>query len=708
MLKDTAKPRVLVVDDQAVVLDALRCALRRDYTVVTCSSGHEALTVLHSQPPFAVIVSDMSMPGMDGAAFLRQARRHHPETSRVLLTGQTNVRAAVDAVNEGGIHHFLTKPCDPLELRAHLAEAAREYDSRHDRRQALLAADRRRREAEHAHRTLEGRLHALLQDVPSPLVLVAPDGQVLECSAATRALLGGVVEVGAPFPFELVHEDDRDRLMRLCAGNGGRVAGRTLTFRLSHSRGWRAMTATPSGGADGAVVMRDAATATEHSAELRRSFHHDPVTNLPNRAVLEERLGHLLGERVGSIAVLVVDLDDFGGVNTLYGHREGDELLAAIAGRLSGVLRERDMLARYSGDEFIALCGGIRGVDDAIEVARRVTAELATPLPLQDSVRTHVRISASIGVALPRPDQRPSDVIGDAEAAMRHAKARQRGSVSVFAPAMREIAASRHQIAQDLADAVVHEQLAVAYQPIFDVRSGAVRGVEALLRWSRRGHGPVSPSSFVPLAEETGLIVPLGRWVLARAIEDVMGLPLPAGAAAPHLAVNLSARQLADPELVVAVDATLRRFGMDPSRLELEVTETAVLADADVTAATLQQLRRLGVRLSLDDFGTGYSSLLHLRRHPFDLLKVDRSFIARADSDSRDRAIVAGVTALARSLGLDVVAEGIETRAQLAAVRAARCAYAQGYLLARPMPIGEVAALLCGARPAVAAGAAQR
>ena len=387
------------------------------------------------------------------------------------------------------------------------------------------------------------------------------------------------------------------------------------------------------------------------------------------------------------MAVLCLDLDRFKPVNDTLGHPVGDALLRAVAARLLACVREGDTAARLGGDEFAVLQAGAGQPEAAGALARRLVEALSAPYEV---LGHQVVVGASVGVALAPGDGRdPDELLKRADMALYRAKADGRGTFRSFEPGMDARLQARRLLELDLRKALAAGELELHYQPLVDLRTGAVSALEALLRWRHPARGLVPPGEFVPLAEEIGLIVPVGGWVLRRACADAAGWP-----GGVRVAVNLSAAQFRGRELVAAVVGALAAAGLAPARLELEITETVLLRDGEATLATLRELRALGVRIAMDDFGTGYSSLGYLRSFPFDKIKIDRCFVRDLGASADCEAIVRAVTGLGGSLGIATTAEGVETEEQLERLRAEGCDEAQGFHLGRPMPAADVRALL--------------
>ena len=456
-----------------------------------------------------------------------------------------------------------------------------------------------------------------------------------------------------------------------------------------------------------AALARERAMRAELRAAVGRQRHdalHDPLTGLPNRTMLARRLSALLdvrrrrggdtasgGKPPTQAAVLFCGLDRFKVVNDSLGHDAGDRLLVEVAQRLRALVRPADLVTRFAGDEFVLLCPAVDSEADAVALARRVIEGLSAPFEV-DGVP--LLVGATIGVAMTRPGDDPAALLHDADAAMCRAKFAGRGSVETFRPAHRVDVREQLHLDARLRRAVDCGELVVHYQPVLGRPDGGLVGVEALVRWQHPERGLLYPGSFLPHAEASGLIVELSTAVLRTALLQVAawdaafpGQPLQVG-------VNLPARSAVDPELPDAVSALLAETGLAPDRLILELTETALLHDVAAAAAVLGRLAARGVVLALDDFGTGFSSLAHVRTLPLRVLKIDRSFVAGCVTSTADAAVVRALVELALGLGIDTVAEGVETPEQLATVDALGCGFAQGYLLGRPGPPEDIERLL--------------
>jgi diguanylate cyclase (GGDEF)-like protein len=445
------------------------------------------------------------------------------------------------------------------------------------------------------------------------------------------------------------------------------------------------------------------ANAVERRRTEERTQHealHDALTGLPNRSLFLDRLQHALSvaaRRRTAIAVLFLDLDQFKLVNDSLGHAAGDELLAAVAPQIEQALRPGDTVARFGGDEFAVLAEDVGDERGAIRIAERIAEALARPLILRE--REHF-VSASIGISIGAGTEEPEALIRDADSALYRAKEHGRGGYEIFDEAMRSRVIEHMQTENDLRRALQRGELLLHYQPVVRLNDGSIASMEALLRWDHPERGLIGPLAFIPVAEETRLIVPIGRWVIEQACRQAAAWQeLHPDSAPVGVAVNLSAGQLADPELIPHIEGLISANGIEPSTLWLELTESAVLDDTAYVERTLGALQRLGVRLVLDDFGVGFSSLGYLKRLPLWMVKLDRTFVENVTDSAYDAAIVRAVSDMAETIGIGVVAEGVETDEQVRVARDLGCGYAQGFHFAEPVPASYAERLLAGPTP---------
>jgi diguanylate cyclase (GGDEF)-like protein/PAS domain S-box-containing protein len=582
----------------------------------------------------------------------------------------------------------------------------------------LLRFERARAAAASIHRRVleesEARFRTLVQNSDDAIAVVEADGIIRYQSPAAARVFGvdPAATLGESFVHflePLIHPDDLARVLafgRDVVVEPGRTAG--LEYRVRTPDGWRCVESTATNSlADphvlGVVVTsRDISTRKALEDRLRFQAFHDPLTQLPNRTLLKDRLTMALARRSNPedrLAVLLLDLDGFKAVNDTLGHSTGDDLLVQVAERLAECIRAGDSVARLGGDEFAVLLEVLDSQDspDAAQaVADRMLESLAQPFVVEGR---KVFLGASVGIVVASAsDSNPVDLLRDADVAMYAAKAEGKNRSKFFEPGMRRAVLERMTMESDLRGVTTRRQLALFYQPIVELATGSIVGVEALVRWRHPQRGLVPPAQFIPLAEETGLILDIGRWVLREACIQIKDWQERFSGASLKVTVNISGRQLGDARLLDDIHANLRELEIGAESVVLEITESVLMRHTGRVEEMIARLQELGLRFAIDDFGTGYSSLGYLQSFPVDILKIDRSFVTRVAAGPEESALARAIVKLAHSLGLTTVAEGIEDEDQLNSLRAMGCSFGQGYYFSPPLPAADMEDLLRVAR----------
>ncbi len=578
------------------------------------------------------------------------------------------------------------------------------------------------REAALARRS-ERRLHGLVQNASDLILICSRNGSITYNSPAAKTAWhyddGSLI--GDTLP-SLIHEDDHpafremwDQLQRIVPTGAPDIV-RKIELRLRSGAGeWRFAELVGTNllhdPALAGVVLtaRDITERKSYEQQLTQQAFYDALTGLPNRVLLRDRLEQALvraSRRKDAVGLVFIDLDNFKLINDSLGHHMGDRLLVEAAARLRCCIRAQDTVARLSGDEFVIVLELLSGEEDALSIAQAIQNQFSRPVILDGR---ELVISASIGIALSSPERDTAEtLLRNADVAMYRAKSEGRARSVIFDPTMHSDSLARLELESDLRHAISHGELRVHYQPIVTMETGVVSEVEALVRWQHPSRGLIPPNDFIPLAEETGLIIPLGLWVMEEACRQTAEWQAQFPTTPPlTVSVNLSPRQFQQQSLVADIVQVLQTTGLAPGCLKLEITEGIIMRDAEATIRTLWELKRLGIQLAVDDFGTGYSSLSYLKRLPLDVLKIDRSFVSGVGQNHEDTAIIHAIMALAKSLNLRVTGEGIETEDQAALLEKWGCDRGQGFLFSKALDRDSTRALLAASADLATAGKSQ-
>ncbi len=705
-------PLVMILDDRVTnrnIFAKLAASIAEDVRVETYGDPVAALArVAHPVPD--LVITDYKMPHMNGAEFTRRFRGLPGcEDVPVIAITVYEERSFRLAALEAGATDFLLSPVDHAEFVTRARNLLRL------REQALIIKSRANtleRELEDSERSREQllrdskeRLAQVIDTVPASISAFDRDGRCIFLNAQKADRLGVRQEeaIGRDARELLGSEEgERNRSLDQLVFRSGRALPTYEEEGPGLSAGEKSVwltTKSPLRDAAGAIIavltssldITDRKKAERHLVHLA---HHDSLTGLPNRTYLQDRLRREVargrrGDRL--FALLLLDLDRFKGINDALGHHAGDELLKAVAERLGEATGEDDTLARLGGDEFALLQADIASPREAAQRAERVIALLGDPFVIAGE---EIVIGASIGLVIhPTDGDDVDNLLKKADIAMYRAKAEGRNAYRAFSPEMMAAAQGGIALEAELRRALLNQEFELFYQPQIDLRSSRIIGAEALIRWRHPTKGLVRPLDFLPFAEEMGLIIPINEWVMREACREArtwqeMDLPR------LRIAVNLSPVQFRNHDMSALVTDILERSKLDPSLLELELTESILMSDSEAVTRELRELRRLGVSVSIDDFGTGYSSLAYVKKFPVDRIKIDQSFVRNIATDPNDAAIVRAIINLGHSLGIDVIAEGVDSVEQVDMLRTEGCEEAQGYLFSKPIPAEDFVALV--------------
>jgi diguanylate cyclase (GGDEF)-like protein len=702
--KKSPAQTIVCVDDDLLMLHSLREQLLRGigyaYEIELAGDGKEALALLDELAAegreVPLLISDQIMPGMRGTELLQRAHKRYPKMLKVLLTGQADIDAVGQAVNNAGLYRLITKPWQEEDLVLTVKEALRSVAQARELANQALELGESHRQLEMSLALLSATLDATIDgilvvdlegnplqsnqqfsdlwQIPPPLLL---PGMARELLAYLRT------QLRIPDALNLI-QGDKDRLPVVAEFNDGRI--------IEYVRCPQVLNGTRIGMV---FSFRDVSEREESAARIRYESSHDHLSGLANRGWFGHELSRVIEHAAltqAHLAVLFIDLDHFKRINDSAGHSVGDELLKAVAQRLSRAVRDGDLVARWGGDEFTALLPDVDDEEDALAVVRRFLDVLMKPFQIGE---LSLRINASIGMAIfPEDGHDCETLLKHADMALYQVKAEGRNGYRRYHPLgnARKTDAGL-TLESELGYALEREQLFLVYQPQIDSRTGRIHGIEALARWCHPQLGMISPEVFITIAEQTGSILSIGEWALETACLQTC-IWHEQGLMPPRIAVNLSAMQFSHGDLPQLVRDVLLRTRCRPEWIEMEVTEAVALHNMSSTAAVLQEFQQAGMTVALDDFGTGYASLSYLKELPCNVLKIDRSFIARLAAGTTDAAIVEALVALGTALGLRVVAEGVETLKIREQLNQFGCWIMQGYLYSRPLSGPDMTAML--------------
>jgi len=698
--------KILIVDDDPVVLKSLKDLLAtRGIVADTAIGGREAIACL-DQKEYDLVLLDLQMPYVNGHDVMRHIKQQQMNISVIVVSGETSFEAARDACSQGA-YDFLRKPYATDELMIAINNALNE--KKLEKHNKLI--QRQLRESERLHRYL-------VNTSPDIIYILDQDGHFTFINERIETLLGYESKelVGKHYSI-LVHQNDAE--VARYVFNERRVgdrASRNVELRLkckddSSKRFFETRTLPIELSSMGIYQNEDdprkktylgtygvARDITERKiAEDTINFqaYHDLLTNLPNRALLRDRLSLAISQAKREeemLAVMFLDLDRFKNINDSLGHVVGDELLQQVSNRLKSCVREGDTLARFGGDEFTLLLPKIaKGKEDVSKIAEKINEVLKDPFDIENN---ELYVSASIGIAIyPRDGTNMDSLIKHADIAMYHVKDTGKNNYKFYSNDMTTPYFQNLSMETGIRRALDNDEFHLMYQPQINIKTGEIVGVEALLRWEHPEHGSITPAEFIPFAEETGMIVEIGHWVLRNACAELKRWR-DAGLPEIRMSINMSARQLAEKTIVKHVAGILRDFGIPGHCLEIEITENTIMNDMDSVVQKLKELSKKGIYIAIDDFGTGYSSLSYLHKLPIQTLKIDRAFIKEVNMKHSRNSIINTIVAMAKGLNLNVIAEGVETQQQLDYLQEIDCSEAQGFLFGKPLSADVITQLL--------------
>ncbi|HKC62354.1 MAG TPA: EAL domain-containing protein [Pyrinomonadaceae bacterium] len=702
--REDKKARILIADDDEQIRDVLHELLSEAYDCTEVGSAEEALDVV-GRETFDLVLSDIMMGGITGLEMVPQVLEQSPDTVVIMISGEQNIESAIEALRVGAFD-YITKPFDLQHVEAAVKRALEHQELRRSKRyyENFLEEMVKQRTAEldKANQTLR----VLIEASPLAIFVLDQNATVLLWNPAAEQTFGWSKDEVLHKPLPIIPESRREEFEK---GFADTLQGRPIAnYEAYHQKKdgslvdvniWTARLLNPDGEMGGVMaIVADITERKQAEEKIHYLAYNDTLTGLPNRVSFEDRLGEALTRGESSqqpLAVMFLSLDRFKKFNDTLGHMVGDQLLRNVSERLSASMRDGDAIARFASDEFAFLLTRAKTADDAAEMAQKFQNILEAPFDVDGQ---ELYVTASIGIGLyPHDAVDAQDLLKNAGAALYRAKQQGGNNFQFYTADMNERALKRLSLENQLRWAIERKEFKVYYQPQVRITTGQIVGMEALVRWQHPEMGLVSPAEFIPLAEDTGLIAPIGEWVLRSACAQTKSWH-DCGFNSLRVAVNLSPRQFQQPDLLLMIETTLKETGLRPDSLELEVTESSVMKNTESAIKTLSELKAMGIKISIDDFGSGYSSLGYLKHLPIDVLKIDQSFVRDMTTAPNDAAIVMAIIQLAHSLQLKVTAEGVETEDQLRFLRLLRCDEMQGYLFCRPVAVEAFEQLLVEGR----------
>jgi len=697
--------KILVVDDDPVVLKSLKDLLAiRGFNTNTAIGGQEAICRL-DQNKYDLVLLDLHMPYVNGHDVMDHINTNKIDTSVIIVSGETSFEAAKNACSQGA-YDFLRKPYATDELIITINNALKE--KRLQKQNSFM--QRQLSESERLHRYI-------VNTSPDIIYILDRDGHFTFINERIESLLGFSKEeiVGKHYSF-LVHHDDMEQAkyvfnerrigtraaknieLRLKCKDDGKSRhfnNRTLPIELSAMGMYSAEDKSKNKYTGTYGVARDVTERKIAEETINFQAYHDLLTKLPNRALLRDRLSLAINQAKREdekLAVMFLDLDRFKNINDSLGHLIGDELLQQVSIRLKECIRAADTLARFGGDEFTLMIPKLHnGHEDASKLADKITNTLKQPFNIDGH---ELYVSASIGIALYPQDGTSMDtLIKHADVAMYHVKGQGKNGYQFYSNEMNVPYIEKLSLDTGIHKALDNNEFNLVFQPQVNLRTGEIVGVEALLRWNHPEHGAISPSEFIPFAEESGLIIDIGYWVLNSACSELSQWR-DAGLPEIRMSINISARQLMEDSIVKNIISIMKDYNVPGHCLELEITEHAIMSDMDSVIRKLKELSSHDITIAIDDFGTGYSSLSYLHKLPIQTLKIDRTFLKESRINKGDNTIINTIVAMAKGLNLNVIAEGVESQSQLEYLREIDCSEAQGFLFGKPLPPDVISQLL--------------